>query len=131
MVNPSLDATGVHLEYLFAKAAEFEMLGSPSGPFALRWNDEGIEQIAVFGGQLPPTHSSFHSDYAHVPLKMAQELGATLSVADGMAVCEIGSTRCVGTNYAEAVMRALIAHIEASSAESESAWPTARSVSRC
>jgi len=117
MVNPCLQETGVHLEYLFAKAAEFEILGSPSGPFALRWEDEGTEQIAVFGGQVPPTHSSFHSDYAHVPLRMAQELGATLSVTDDKAVCEIGTTRRTGTSYTEATMRALIDHLAATRVE--------------
>lgn len=119
MVNPCLPATGVHLEYLFAQAAEFEILGSPSGPFALRWEDEGIEQIVVFGARLPPTQSSFYSDYAHVPLNMAQALGATLSVAKDMVTCEIGSIRSTGSTYSEAAMRALTVYFSDSRAKTD------------
>lgn len=111
--------SGAHLEYLFANAAGFELLGSAGGQFALQWEDEGVKRIAVFGGQLPPTHSSFTSDYAHVPLQLAQELGAAFSVDKGTVVCEVGSIRSTGESYAEAAMRALVAHFLAVSAVPE------------
>jgi hypothetical protein len=99
---------GPRLEYLFAKAAGFEMFGEEGGPFALR--DKENEQIAVFGGS-PPVHASFTGNFANVPLKMAQKLGASLTAVGDLVVCEIGTIRKVGDTYSEAAMRAVIAHL--------------------
>lgn len=113
MVSITPYPSGSHLEYLFANAAGFDLLGSAGGQFALQMEDEGVKRIVVFGGHLPPTHSSFTTDYAHVPLQLAQELGAAFSVDRGKAVCEVGSFRSSGDSYAEAAMRVLIAHFSA------------------
>lgn len=101
--------TGVQLEYLFARAAGFEVIGSERGPFALHSEDEN--RIVIFGAQLSARLGSFNRSDADVPLDMAQELGATLRISGARAICEIGPTVASGSSYLEAVMRALVAHL--------------------
>lgn len=108
--------TGTQLEYLFAKAAGYELIGSEKGPFAMLSGD-GMK-IVVFGSKKSVRHASFKRDCAEVPLEMAESLGASLRVKDGLAVCEIGRIAMTGEDFMEATLRALLAHL--SSAENDS-----------
>lgn len=112
--------TGVQLEYLFARAAGFEVIGTEHGPFALHAEDEN--SIVIFGTQSSARLGSFNRIDSEVPLGMAQQLGATLRVSGGRAICEIGSTVASGSSYLEAVLRALIAHLN----EQHHCQPSAR-----
>jgi len=99
---------GTRLEYLFCQAAGFDPSGSEEGPFTLITDDQ---VVAVFGTARPPKQSSFQTDCAHVPLDMAQKLGASLMVVDGIAMCELGGVKRGGNTYAEAAMRVLLVHL--------------------
>lgn len=101
--------TGVQLEYVFARAAGFDVIGTERGPFALHAEDEN--SIVIFGSHTSIRLGSFDRSDAEVPLDMAQALGATLRVCDGRVICEIGPIVASGSSYLEATLRALVAHL--------------------
>lgn len=101
--------TGVRLEYVFARAAGFEVIGTERGPFALHSEDEN--SIVIFGSNPSTRHGSFERTDAEVPFGMAKELGATFRVSKGLVICEIGPIAASGSSYLEATLRALVAHL--------------------
>lgn len=107
--------TGTRLEYLFAKAVGYELIGSEHGPFAVLSRD--CTTIAVFGNKKSVKHASFKDECADIPLQMAESLGACFSVKDGLAVCEIGDIVTTGADFMEATLRALLTHLSSTNAE--------------
>ena len=108
MKNMSVqDLSGVELAYAFAKAAKFEVLGSPGGPFALLSDDK--RTIFVFGGTSDSIKlSSFEGNVADMAMQTAMDLGANLNVENRVAKCCIGQQCATGESYVQALMRAVI-----------------------
>lgn len=97
----------VELEYSFAVAMGFPILGYKRGPFALC--PSSTDAITVFGGSEDTVSlSSFQTDLAFIPLEAGQELGAILISNDSGVTCRIGAVEASGANYLEALMRAIV-----------------------
>jgi len=102
--------TGTELEYALAKAMGYEMLGSKKGPFVLHSTPDAA--IYVFGGSKDSvSFPSFAGDFADVPLQKGQELGATMSIENGVAKCRLQGLCVDGKDYLQALMRALVIHL--------------------
>ena len=100
---------GVELEYAFAEAMQLLALGTPNGPFALAPKDG--RTLTIFGGGPESVeYSSFWTTSSDIPLLKGKELGASLYIKDGVAVCQLESITTHGDDYIEALMRALILH---------------------
>lgn len=111
IVSTAESLFGTKLEYQFALAAGLALIGTEEGPFALFSEDDN--NIVVFGGTKAVRHASFKTVCSGVPLEMAKDLGACLRVLDGRVVCEIGPITESGSDYLEALLRALVAYLNA------------------
>lgn len=99
--------SGTKLEFAFAMAMKYMVIGSREGPFVLQ--SEDASSFTVFGGGTEWTnYSSFYTDLSNVPLAIAMELGARISMKNGIPTCQIGDTEITGNGYLEALMRAIV-----------------------
>jgi hypothetical protein len=101
--------TGIELEYEFAKACGFQMVGKRSGPFALGFNSD--DGILIFGaGEEVVSYASFSTNCSSVVLSEGQKHQAILAPQGAMVACRIGDVEAIGDDYTEALMRAVILH---------------------
>lgn len=99
--------SGVELEYTFARAAQFDTIGSSHGPFATIASD--MRSLFIFGGSVETViHSSFADNLSGFVMETAKKRGASLFVEDGVAKCRIKEYCAHGENFMEALMRAVI-----------------------
>lgn len=104
------DLSGVELEYTFARAAQFDMIGSSHGPFATIASD--MRSLFIFGGNVETViHSSFSNNLSGLAMETAKKRGATLFVEDGVAKCRIKEHCAHGESFMEAMMRAVILEV--------------------
>lgn len=109
--NAIASLKGVELEYAFAKAMGYEVLGCSEGPFAL-WSVSSRTLAVIGGDKNSISFSSFSTDLSDLPLEKGQELGAVLSPQDSVVICRIGGLEMKGHDYLQALMRALVLHLE-------------------
>ena len=101
--------SGTELEFAFASAMNYALMGSSEGPFVLQHED--ARTLMVFGSRKKLVKfSSFNTDCSDVPLEVAEKLGASLSMKNGVPTCQIGDTEIGGKNYLESLMRAIVLH---------------------
>ena len=102
-----LKLDGVDLEFAFAKACEFKLAGSCTGPFGLF--DKNGDELIIFGAdQQSVIHASFSSNFASVVLEQGQKRNAVLASNGAYVDCKIEDAEASGSSYTQALMRAIV-----------------------
>jgi hypothetical protein len=101
------DLSGSELEFAFAKARDFQVLGRSAGPFALC--DGATGNLLIFNGdEASVTESSFNTNLVSIVLQTGQRLHAVVSSNDAAVTCTIGDVYATGKDFVDAMMRAVI-----------------------
>jgi len=81
--------TGVELDYAYAKANNWNIMGWPNGPFALCANSPN--QLMIFGNNSENIvlDASFSGSLSEFIFDDAVKLGASICVKDGLVHCQI------------------------------------------
>lgn len=103
------DLKNTELEFAFAKAMGYSLVGENGGPFVL-WDKLSSSHLIFGGDESSISYASFMKDFAYIPLQIGQELGAVLSTRNSTAMCQIGDVVASGDDYLEALIRAIVLH---------------------
>ena len=99
--------SGIDLEFAFAKACGFEMIGKSSGPFAVGTKNGG--GLLIFGAdEESVSQASFSTSCSYLVLSQGQKLQAKLISQGALVACKIGEVEASGEDYTQAMMRAIV-----------------------
>lgn len=99
---------GPELEYAFLRVLDVEVVGPPTGPFAIF--DKELNSIVIIGESVErqAPRASFLDEWAHEVVHEGLSMGATLSVKANVAHCTINGIHASGVTYIEAMLRTLL-----------------------
>ena len=101
--------SGAALDYAFAKAMGYEVMGDENGPFTMYNRVDGV--INYFGDADSILRSSFMGNLADTILREGQYYGATMHIENSVAKCDLQGITVEGENYLEALQRALVIYL--------------------
>jgi hypothetical protein len=99
--------SGSELEFAFAMAIDFQVIGRSDGAFAIC--DGATGHLHIFNGDDTSfTDSSFNTNLVSTVLNTGQRLQAVVSSKDMVVSCKIGDIDATGKDFVDAIMKAVV-----------------------